>query len=799
MRVSLLLISRAGVFGLLLAWALPSASVHARVVTDLGEPHRTFEAGPVPTFHAADHNGDGAGDDTQDMTFRLTFTTPSTFETPGYVVFETGRFHVGTSLLLRGDRLVLLAGGDSSSPGGTGGVRVVSYPLTPGTRYEVVFCLLLDGDRDGTSDDTRGALYLDGRPAVDAAHPEAHGDGDIRVAGVADWSGSGPGGYGEATSGALYVDESGPARDFPGTDFRTTDGMLDGPLEFFADTFFDPDAASPPSRPNVLLITVDDMNWDSVGVFGSRLRDVTPNIDRFASEGMTFRRAHVSVAVCQPSRQSLLTGLYPHNNGGEGFEPIRPSVTTLIELLDRVSYRLGILSKASHVAPASEFPWDTRIDASALAQGRNPEDFYRETRTFMQQAIDESRPFFLMANSNDPHRPYHGSDQEAGRYSQAVRDTFAVPSRVYASDEVPVPGFLPDLPDIRREIAQYYSSCRRADDSVGRILDALDDVGARDNTIVVFLSDNGIAVPFAKTNVWFHSTRTPLIVRWPGVVTPGAVDVTHFIVGTDLMPTLLEAIGVEHSLSLDGSSFLPLLRGETQPGRDRSVTVFHETAAGRRYEMRALQGTRHGYIFNAWSDGRTVFRNESQNGLTWTAMTLAGRSSPAIQARVDHFSFRQPEEFYDYSTDSDALNNLASQPEHAVDIVEARNELLAWMARTRDPLLDVFVAYVRANPLAPEQSFRRGDCNADGRVEGQVSDALFMLGHLFTGGPEPACVAACDVNADGAVEVTDVVYALLFNFLGGPAPAPPFPDCGPLLADETLGCETSTEACRSAK
>jgi len=448
------------------------------------------------------------------------------------------------------------------------------------------------------------------------------------------------------------------------------------------------------------------MNWDTVGAFG-----VTPNLDRLASEGMVFCRAHVSIAVCQPSRQSLLTGLYPHNNGGEGFEPINPAVTTLVEILRDLGYRLGILSKTTHLAPASEFPWHTKLTANDLAKGRDPQRYFHAARTFMRQAVDDGRPFFLMANSNDPHRPYSGGLQEANKYSEAVRASLATPSRVYHYGEVPVPGFLPELPHTLTEIAQYYSSSRRCDDTVGRILDALDEVGASENTIVIFLSDNGIAVPFAKTNVWLHSTRTPLIVRWPGVVAPGSVDDRHFIVGADLMPTLLDALEVGHSLAFDGFSFLPLLQGvDHQPGRHQVVTVFHETSARRRYEMRAIQGERFGYIFNAWADGQTAFKNESQSGLSWNAMRAAGAGDPAIQARVNHFSYRVPEELYDYVADPDALHNLMGRAEVVESVKHARQELLNWMKRTADPLQDTFEVYVQANPLsslAPELSPRQ--------------------------------------------------------------------------------------------
>lgn len=658
---------------------------------------QSFAPGLHPSFHNQDFNDDAVPDDQQDMSFRFTFTTPAVFEDPGFLIFETGRTNLGTSFVLNADRLVLYAGGKNHSSNGRLVINAVSHPLQTSTQYEVVFGLLLDHNQDGTNSDTRAAIYTNGVDALDRSFPGSQVFTDIRINGQADWSGTGPAGYGAINSGALSTSEDLGPRDFSGVGYTNSTGSLDSPLTFFADTFLE--RTTPYSGPNILLITADDLNADTVGVFGGPHPSVTPKIDQLAAEGIRFERAHVSIGVCQPCRQSLLTGLYPHTNGGEGFEPIDPLVMTLCEILDNHNYRLGILSKNNHLAPGSEFQWDTELGEGQLAQGRNPEIFYTEAKAFFDEAIAAGRPFFLMANSNDPHRPFHGSLQESNKWSQAVRNTFALPSKIYAPGEIATPGFLPDLPDIQNEMAQYFSSARRCDDSVGRILDALEAAGAKDNTIVIFLSDNGIAVPFAKTNCWHHSTRTPLIIRWPEIITAGMVDPHHFVSGVDLTPTLLDALGLHTDIPFDGRSFFPLLQGHRQSGRDAAFTAFHETSSNRRYEMRAMNRARYGYIFNAWADGSTVFQNESQNGLSWNAMSAAATSDAEIQARVDHFELRRPEELYDYTQDRDAIHSLESRPELLAWLDESRREMHDWMVRTADPLLPTFLAYVAANPL----------------------------------------------------------------------------------------------------
>lgn len=442
-----------------------------------------------------------------------------------------------------------------------------------------------------------------------------------------------------------------------------------------------------PKRPNILLITADDMNCDSVGVFGCPVADTTPNIDRLASQGMRFERAHVTIAVCQPCRNVWLSGRYPHRSGGEGFHNLRkPGLPILPGVLSEHGYLVGLFGKESHSTPYRGFRWDT--PKVPLGAGRNPRLYGQHAAAFFQQAKEAGKPFFLMANSHDPHRPFYGNDG----YSYGTPDGPQVPSKVFTPEEVVVPGFLPDVPEVRLEISEYYSSVRRCDDTVGAVLEALERSGMADETIVMFLSDHGMALPFAKTNVYYHSTRTPWIVRWPGRIEPGSVERDHFISGVDLMPTILDLAGVEAPEGLDGFSFQPLWFGRTQEGREMVFTQFHQTAGRNRYPMRSVEDKRFRYIYNPWSDGERVFRNESQAGRTMRAMLAAGRGDPAIEARCRLFLYRVPEELYDVENDPDALHNLVDDPACRGEVDRLRTALGDWMRRTGDPALVPFEA-----------------------------------------------------------------------------------------------------------
>jgi len=460
------------------------------------------------------------------------------------------------------------------------------------------------------------------------------------------------------------------------------------------------------SRPNILLITADDLNWNSVGAYGCRTPECTPNIDALAADGVRFNYAHVTIAVCQPSRGALMTGRYPHKSGQEGFHHINGSDVPLVtEELRKAGYLNGILGKVGHSSPKQEFEWDFCEDMPELAWGRDAELYHDFMAQFLAMAKEQGKPFFLMANSHDPHRPFHGNDADLyGR--QGI--TYPPPSRVYAREEVEVPGFLPDIPEVRREIAEYAGSVRRCDDTVGRIIDALKEAGVYEDTLIMFLSDNGMAFPFSKTNCYLHSTKTPWIVCWPGRVAPGTVDDERFINGIDFMPTALEAAGVECPAGVDGTSFLGLLDSTSnnrQPTsnaqvRTRVFTQFHQTAARRRYPMRCVQERRFGYIFNPWADGERVFLNESQAGRTFKAMQEAGENDSEIAARVQLFQYRVVEELYDFENDPDALHNLVDDPGYKDELDRLRGELEAWMVEHGDLALDAFRNRDSAEALA---------------------------------------------------------------------------------------------------
>ena len=432
---------------------------------------------------------------------------------------------------------------------------------------------------------------------------------------------------------------------------------------------------------NILLFTADDLNCDSVGCFGGKVPGLTPNIDAFASQGMRFKRAHVNVAICQPSRGILATGLYGHNSGIMGFMHTDRDIPTVMETFREAGYLTAVLGKVKHSTPKADYKWDFVRYQKELGNGRDPEIYYENCKTFLERCRREEKPFYLMVNSHDPHRPFHIP-------GKPIKDA-KEPSRTYTAAEVPVPGFVPDLPGVRQEFSYYLNSARRLDDTFGKTMQALKELGLEKSTLVMFLSDNGIAIPFAKCNAYLASTHTPWIVRWPGIVDQNAVDEEHFISGADFFPTVLEAAGLPVPKGLDGSSFLPLLKGAKQPGRGRVYTQIDMKVDGDAVPMRCVQDKRFGYIFTPWSDGHFYYRNNNE-GLTMKAMIEAAAIESHIAQRVKMFRYRVLEEFYDLENDPDCLSNLIADHRFEDEIERMQKYLREWMAQTRDPLLHAF-------------------------------------------------------------------------------------------------------------
>lgn len=447
---------------------------------------------------------------------------------------------------------------------------------------------------------------------------------------------------------------------------------------------------------NILMLTVDDMNCDSIGVFGCKVPETTPNLNKFAQTAMRFNHAHVHASSCVPSRNIVMTGRYLYNSGIEGFYAVPSSIKknpTIPEFLKDNGYFIMIRGKESHTMPYHPFPkWDIDFGDGRLKENsRHPDSFYKYTKEGIEAAKKAGKPFYYNININDPHLALYNWKSRSGKPGLNRQDIDNPPSRIYKPEEMYVHKFLPDTPLVREELTAYYSTVRRADDSVGQIMKALKETGSLENTVVIFFSDHGMPFPFAKTANYYHSTKTPLMIRWPNVTKPGHIDNDHVVGTIDLFPTINELLKLSKPDGLDGRSLSPILHGKKQENRDYVYTMYEENVGGNRQPTRSVISKDYGYIVNIWSDGERKFATATRGmASTREIKRLAADGDTQMQHRLSMFEHRVPEEFYHYAKDPDGINNLIFNSKHKKQINQFRKQTIEFMKQSNDPLLKIY-------------------------------------------------------------------------------------------------------------
>jgi N-sulfoglucosamine sulfohydrolase len=430
-------------------------------------------------------------------------------------------------------------------------------------------------------------------------------------------------------------------------------------------------AADPPRR-NVVLLVADDLGR-TLGCCGDAAAR-TPNIDALARDGTRFPFAFATVASCSPSRSVLLTGRHTHSSGQYGLAHAthnfhtRPQVRGLPKLLAAAGYRSGVVGKL-HVIPREVYPFDAELPG-----GRDVQAISRNARKFISDSGD--KPFFLLVGYADPHR--------AGRGFGNDRPYPGAPEVRYDPRAVPLPYHLPDLPAVRRDLADYYQSVSRMDHGVGLVRRVLQETGRAGDTLVIFLSDNGIPFPGAKTTLYDAGVHLPLIVAAPG--RKAGVTCRGMASWVDITPTILDWAGVNPPEDLPGRSLLPVLEQENPPGRDVvfGSHQFHEVTMY--YPMRMVRTRTHKLIVNLAHPLEYPFASDLFESPSWQA--LREHSNARLGQRdLRAFLHRPKEELYDLTADPNELKNVADDPNHAAALAELRQRLKAWQRQTQDPWL----------------------------------------------------------------------------------------------------------------
>ncbi|KAL1870611.1 hypothetical protein Plec18167_007375 [Paecilomyces lecythidis] len=444
---------------------------------------------------------------------------------------------------------------------------------------------------------------------------------------------------------------------------------------------------------NILLMVADDLGRDQMSCYGSKSIK-TPNLDALAASGTQFDMAFTSTASCSGSRTVIYTGLHTHENGSyglvkekNGFQTL-PNVETAPQIFNELGYYTGILGKV-HVSPDNLYPWQVRRESDS----RNVAETARQAEQFFNEAKKRDKSFFLTIGYIDPHRALGsrgGFGNVEGNYDPSLDD------RIYTPDEVEVPSFLSDLPEVRQELAEYYRSIHRLDQGIGQVLKALERSDAAKDTLVLFLSDNGPPFINSKTTLYDAGVRLPFLLRVPssGSASTGIVN-PNIISYIDILPTFLDwaghgdrPTGDGHAGPRRGRSILPVVHStEIHPNRSHvfGSHTFHEVT--NYWPTRFMRTRKYKYHRNVCWKLDFPFAMDLYASLSFDGMRNSGTpTAPAMigPRTLKDYICRPPEELYDLENDPAEVRNVASDPTFKETLLEMRSALEKWQEETGD-------------------------------------------------------------------------------------------------------------------
>jgi len=415
-------------------------------------------------------------------------------------------------------------------------------------------------------------------------------------------------------------------------------------------------------RPNVVLFITHDTGF-AVSPYGWKTVQ-TPACERLAREGVRFNNSFCTAPLCAPSRAALVTGRHPHQNGVMGLTGQQTGGFDLYEgekhaarLFADAGYE-PVLCGFEHESPL----WEKLGFERAISGGGGWFNGGGDTRehaghidAFLGQR-DGERPFFLQIGSHETHHAWTAYDTEPD-------DSLGLT----------IPSYLKDTPDVRREVAEFQGAVRRLDQCLGDILEVLDRRGVADDTLFVFTTDHGIDFPRAKGTCYDAGIAAFLFMRYPAGDWSAGATRDELISNVDVLPTLLEACGIDAPTNLAGRSFMPLLQADAASAYEPRDAVF----AGKTYHdtydpQRCVRTARFKYIRH--------FAVNIFIDLRLATMTRRDQFATDWRRRTD-------EELYDLQTDPHERTNLAADSVHADTLDAMRRRLLQWMRDTDDPLL----------------------------------------------------------------------------------------------------------------
>ena len=441
-------------------------------------------------------------------------------------------------------------------------------------------------------------------------------------------------------------------------------------------------------KPNIIFIISDDHGIDALGCYGNPVIQ-TPHLDKLADEGVKFSNAFCTSASCSASRSVILTGKYGHATGHYGHAhdyhhfSTYDTITSLPVYMSADGYHTARIGKY-HLAPESVYKFDTVLPGNARSTVEMADN--------CKEVINSEEPFFLYYCTSDPHRgyPYKMDNWQTPNNFGNIEEGYAgVEEVVYDPADVLVPDFLPDAKESREELAQYYQSVSRLDQGVGRLMKHLDESGKTENTIIIYISDNGIAFPGAKTTLYDPGMQLPCIIKLPGDGPKGITN-SAMINWADLTPSILDMAGIEiKDKHFHGKSFKSILKEENPEAWDEVYAshIFHEITMY--YPMRVYRDKKYKLIWNVAWEMEYPFASDLWISSTWQGV-LKREDQFYGKREVSKYLHREKFELYDIENNPDETINLAAMEEYQ-DLLESLIvKMKDFQQKTADPWIIIW-------------------------------------------------------------------------------------------------------------
>lgn len=417
-------------------------------------------------------------------------------------------------------------------------------------------------------------------------------------------------------------------------------------------------------RPNLVLFIADDCSYFDIGVYGSK-DSKTPNIDRFASEGILFTKGYQAAPMCSPTRHNLYTGIWPVKTGAYPNHTMAHEGTkSIVHHLKPAGYRVALVGK-THILPKSVFPFEY------IPTMKGQELNFAAIDTFMESCIKSHTPYCIFVATNQPHEPWDKGD----------------PS-MFDPQKISLPPFYVDTKKTREEFCKYLAEVNYMDSEFGKLLEIIDQHKQRNNSVVVYLSEQGNSLPFAKWTCYDVGVRSAYIVRWPGKIRPGTVSDAIVEYG-DIVPTFADIAGVKPVCKVDGKSILPILLQKKKKGKKYTFSL--QTTKGivngsEYFGIRSVADSKYRYIVNLSPE--MTFKNLVTSGPIFSEWLKAAQTDQKAKEITWKYQHRPAVELYNIEQDKYCLKNLARDPAYKKVAKRMDKALKNWMKECGDKGLE---------------------------------------------------------------------------------------------------------------